>query len=143
MYKEQKCKSCLNSLDPTAFAGYKDDICNGCHKVNQIKSKCCKSEMKVATADEGTSHYVCLACGKSCDFVMTKTNWEEEFESLWEPTTDNNGEKEPFEYERLKDFVKDLLSDQKSELIKKIKKLNIDEMFAEEVKKEVLKLIKE
>lgn len=32
-----------------------------------MKSKCCKAEMEVASADEGTNFYVCSACSKACD----------------------------------------------------------------------------
>ena len=30
-------------------------------------SKCCDAQIKVNTADEGTSCYVCSACGEACD----------------------------------------------------------------------------
>ena len=46
---------------------------------------------------------------------MSKLNiieeFEKDFESLWEVTTDNNGEKEPFEFERLKDFIRTALKE--------------------------------
>lgn len=49
--------------------------------------------------------------------------WEKDFESLWEVTTDNNGEKEPFEFERLKDFVKSLLVQAKQDTLAEVEEI--------------------
>jgi hypothetical protein len=35
----------------------------------KIKSKCCNAPVKVSTADEGTSCYVCTRCQKPCDIL--------------------------------------------------------------------------
>lgn len=31
------------------------------------RSACCKAALRVDTGDEGTSCYMCEACGKACD----------------------------------------------------------------------------
>lgn len=38
-------------------------------KIDDIlyKSDCCGAKVGVATADEGTSHWVCKKCGEACD----------------------------------------------------------------------------
>jgi hypothetical protein len=34
-----------------------------------MKSKCCNADTKVASGDEGTSHYVCTGCGNAADAI--------------------------------------------------------------------------
>src|ERR1035437_5259316 len=41
--------------------------------------------------------------------------WWEDFESLWESSTDNNGDKNTFEFERLKDFIRNLIARERKE----------------------------
>lgn len=48
--------------------------------------------------------------------------WEKDFDSLWGVSFDGDGEKEPFEFERLKDFVSQLLETAKKEAYDSIEK---------------------
>lgn len=48
-----------------------------------------------------------------------KEEWQKDFESLWESSFDHDGEKEPFEFERLIDFIRQQLAKAREEGYKK------------------------
>ena len=55
---------------------HKNGTCDECKLAPIHKSDCCQAEVKVISADEGTSHWECEKCGKSCNDTFYKATKE-------------------------------------------------------------------
>lgn len=74
------------------------------------QSNCCHAPMKVNTADEGTSCYMCSKCDKSCDvengIMPTNTSeLEERFEDFLEEIGFENEKNSSFYAHGIKSFI--------------------------------------
>jgi len=52
--------------------------------------------------------------------LNNKPTWADDFESLWEASFDHDGEKNPFEFERLKDFIHQLPDKERQKVVEEV-----------------------
>ena len=80
---------------------------------NTPLSSCCGAEV-IPKSPPPHAQYTCSKCFLMCTLASDNKTpagqgedlWEADFESLWEASFDCNGNRETFEFERLKEFIR-------------------------------------